>query len=308
MLRLLGARHVAACEFNQTNGNGHGVYTEVQYAVSGPLDASQDLPWDFSQDPALQSREEFLTPVKSPELKAKYFVIVRHGHSTWNDQGRIQGNTDESELTETGRIQAFKARDALEGMHFDSCFASPHKRARQTAEILWEERGQQLGAPLYLDTLREANLGWFQGLKNEDIARLHPELFRVWRQEPEHFCLDGRYPVLDAFRQARQAWKDMLAAPGTTHLVVTHKSLLRSMLCAAMGLPPRQFRAIDISNAAVCMVRCNEKGDMMLSALNLTTHLEYDNIKYKLPIKDKNDTLAETAAVQNNAINGLSDS
>ena len=47
-----------------------------------------------------------------------------------------------------------------------SCFASPHKRARQTAEIVWEERGQQLGPPLYLDTLREANLGWFQGLKN----------------------------------------------------------------------------------------------------------------------------------------------
>lgn len=48
---------------------------------------------------------------------------------------------------------------------------------------------------------------------------------------------------------------DMLAAPGTLHLVVTHKSLLRAMLCTSLGLPPRQFRAIDISNAAVCMVR-----------------------------------------------------
>jgi broad specificity phosphatase PhoE len=47
----------------------------------------------------------------------------------------------------------------------------------------------------------------------------------------------------------------MLAAPGTLHLVVTHKSLLRAMLCTSLGLPPRQFRAIDISNAAVCMVR-----------------------------------------------------
>jgi hypothetical protein len=47
-------------------------------------------PWDLGQGPALQSGEEFLVPVKSPELKAKYFVIVRHGHSTWNEQGRIQ--------------------------------------------------------------------------------------------------------------------------------------------------------------------------------------------------------------------------
>jgi hypothetical protein len=39
-----------------------------------------------------------------------------------------------------------------------------------------------------------------------DIARDHPELYRVWREEPERFCLDGRYPVLDAFRQSRRAW------------------------------------------------------------------------------------------------------
>jgi serine/threonine-protein phosphatase PGAM5 len=47
----------------------------------------------------------------------------------------------------------------------------------------------------------------------------------------------------------------MLSFAGSCHLVITHKSLLRSMLCTALGLPPRQFRAIDISNGAVCMVR-----------------------------------------------------
>jgi broad specificity phosphatase PhoE len=48
---------------------------------------------------------------------------------------------------------------------------------------------------------------------------------------------------------------DLLSAPGGNHLVITHKSLLRALLCTALGLPPRQFRAIDISNGAVCMVR-----------------------------------------------------
>lgn len=37
---------------------------------------------------------------------------------------------------------------------------------------------------------------------------------------------------------------------------------------------------------------------MMLSALNLTAHLEYDGIKYKVPIADKNDVLAAGAAAQ----------
>jgi hypothetical protein len=40
----------------------------------------------------------------------------------------------------------------------------------------------------------------------EDIARGHPALYRVWREEPERFELDGRFPVLDAFRQSRSAW------------------------------------------------------------------------------------------------------
>eukprot|EP00775_Hariotina_reticulata_P011973 gene11974-12116_t len=170
--------------------------------------------------------------------------------------------------------------------------------------------------PQYLPNLAEVDLGWFQGLRNEDIAREHPELYRVWREEPERFVLDGRHPVLDAFRQSRRAWhgraagadpvsldplaaagsssntSDMLSAPGSRHLVITHKSLLRALLCTALGLPPRQFRAIDIANGAICMVRCNTNGDMRFSTLNLTSHLLYDNVRYQMPAVDKNDKLA----------------
>jgi hypothetical protein len=123
----------------------------------------------------------------------------------------------------------------------------------------------------------------------------------------------------------------MLSFPGRRHLVITHKSLLRSMLCTALGLPPRQFRSIDIANASVCMVRsvrgaarlsmrapvflllantrshpptyfsctractpnrCNARGDMMLSALNLTSHLEHEDVRYALPGTNQNDRLA----------------
>ncbi|KAF8055096.1 2-carboxy-D-arabinitol-1-phosphatase [Scenedesmus sp. PABB004] len=232
------------------------------------------------------STESFLQPVKAgPELRQpKCFVFVRHGASTWNQESRIQGNTDESELTPLGREQAAKARAALDGLYFDSCFSSPHTRARQTAEIVWAPwQAGGAAAPHYLPHLSEVDLGWFQGLRNDDIAEAHPELYRVWREEPERFCLDGRYPVLDAFRQARRAWQDLLAAPGGSHLVITHKSLLRALLCTSLGLPLRQFRAIDLANGAVCMVRVNERGDMMLSALNLTSHLTQPGVRYNLP-------------------------
>ncbi|KIZ00503.1 hypothetical protein MNEG_7462 [Monoraphidium neglectum] len=150
-----------------------------------------------------------------------------------------------------------------------NCFSSPHTRARQTAELVCD-------SPVFMDSLRECDLGWFQGMRNDDIMRQHPDVYRVWREEPEHFCLEGRYPVRDAFRQAQRAWADMLSQEGHVHLVITHKSILRAMLCTAMGLPPSKFS--------------HERG-VNLSALNLTSHLQLEGVRYRVPKVSRNDGL-----------------
>lgn len=63
-----------------------------------------------------------------------------------------------------------RARIALSDIQFDSCFSSPHTRARQTTEIVWQQWQQQdfvvAREPIYLPSLAEVDLGWFQGLKN----------------------------------------------------------------------------------------------------------------------------------------------
>jgi hypothetical protein len=63
-----------------------------------------------------------------------------------------------------------RARIALSDIQFDSCFSSPHTRARQTTEIVWQQWQQQDSVvarePIYLPSLAEVDLGWFQGLKN----------------------------------------------------------------------------------------------------------------------------------------------
>jgi hypothetical protein len=44
---------------------------------------------------------------------AATITLVRHGQSTWNEAGRMQGSSDESVLTPRGRAQAAAARDAV---------------------------------------------------------------------------------------------------------------------------------------------------------------------------------------------------
>lgn len=61
----------------------------------------------------------FLPPVKF----GKRVVLVRHGQSTWNAEGRIQGSSDYSVLTPKGEAQAETSRQMLIDDSFDICFS-----------------------------------------------------------------------------------------------------------------------------------------------------------------------------------------
>ena len=53
-------------------------------------------------------------PLPLPHLKAgKRVVIVRHGQSTWNAEGRVQGSTDFAVLTAKGVAQAETTREMV---------------------------------------------------------------------------------------------------------------------------------------------------------------------------------------------------
>ncbi|KAK9830878.1 hypothetical protein WJX81_001056 [Elliptochloris bilobata] len=207
----------------------------------------------------------------------KQVVIVRHGLTTWNEQRRIQGASDESVLTAFGERQAVRCRDALSRVPFDSCFSSPIRRAARFADIMWEGRD----APLVrTDSLKEAYLGWLQGMRQEDAAAQHETTFRQWRENPAAFGIGDRYPVDEVFAEAKNAWQQVLDAPGSIHLIVTHKSILRALLCVALGLPPTAFRAVDVHNGGICNFRVNRRGEPMLVNLNLTSHMHTDGVFY----------------------------
>ncbi|KAK9818803.1 hypothetical protein WJX74_001996 [Apatococcus lobatus] len=212
-----------------------------------------------------------------PITTEKTIVIVRHGLATWSAEGRIQGSSNESELTPFGREQAERVKEALSRMPFDSCFSSSLTRAKQTADIVWAGRQGKL---IELDTLAEAYLGFLQGMSNTVASKQHADAYKCWRSTPAQFCVEGRWPVKEVFVAAKKAWQTMLQAEGSLHLVVTHKSIARALLCVALGILPEGFRAIDVHNGGICIFRVNKKGEPMLINLNLNSHMHMENIHY----------------------------
>ncbi|KAA8550220.1 hypothetical protein F0562_001904 [Nyssa sinensis] len=123
---------------------------------------------ESTEDSELSSKLYASAPF--PAIRAaKRVVLVRHGQSTWNEEGRIQGSSDFSVLTQKGESQAETSRQMLIDDSFDVCFSSPLIRSKRTAEIIWGARKEEI---ITESDLREIDLYSFQGLlKHEGKAK-----------------------------------------------------------------------------------------------------------------------------------------
>jgi broad specificity phosphatase PhoE len=144
-------------------------------------------------------------------------LLVRHGETDWNAEGRLQGHTDRP-LNAHGRAQAKDLAERLSGEGADAIYASDLSRAKETAEIV----GARLGLTVVIDAdLREKNWGNWEGLTGDE--RIHVEF------EGES-TKDHRDRVLRAVERIARRH------PGQRVVVVTHGGSLRRIQAAVNGV------------------------------------------------------------------------
>src|SRR3954468_9986848 len=98
-------------------------------------------------------------------------LLIRHGETLWNQQGRMQGQ-DDSPLTTTGLEQARKLARRLKDVAFTTLYSSDLGRAHQTARCIADETGHEIVAD---QGLRERSFGIFEGLTNSEIEKRYPD-------------------------------------------------------------------------------------------------------------------------------------
>ncbi|WVZ54444.1 hypothetical protein U9M48_005233 [Paspalum notatum var. saurae] len=186
-----------------------------------------------------------------PLGQAKRVVLVRHGQSTWNAEGRIQGSSDASVLTPKGEAQAETSRQMLLSDSFDACFTSPLARSRRTAEIIWEGRDDAL---IPDSDLREIDLYSFQGLLKHEGKERYGVLYRQWQKNAANFSIDGHYPVRELWDRARSCWERILAHEGKSVLVVAHNAVNQALVATSLGLSVEYFRILLQSNCGASVL------------------------------------------------------
>jgi broad specificity phosphatase PhoE len=179
--------------------------------------------------------------------------LVRHGQTDWNVSGRWQGQSPHAPpLNALGRAQAQALRRQLDLSQVDAIYSSDLLRAQQTAEIL--AAGTAL--PICLDPrLREINLGRWEGLPSEDIARRYPAELAHRERDPAGARAPGGECATDVAERVWAAADDIARAhPRGTVVVVSHGLALATLLCRAQALDLEYVYSQVPGNAAPAII------------------------------------------------------
>jgi 2,3-bisphosphoglycerate-dependent phosphoglycerate mutase len=180
------------------------------------------------------------------------FIVVRHGETAWNAQGRIQGHLD-SPLNEEGLAQALLVGECLTREPFARLYSSDLGRALQTAQPI----ADRSGCPVHIDLrLRERHLGAFQGLTGSECERRFPEHYARFRsRDPDHVMPGG-----ESARRVYERVSEVFTALAHEHMdarivVVTHGGVLDALYRFVQGVPLERPRDFPIFNASLNTVR-----------------------------------------------------
>ena len=168
-------------------------------------------------------------------------TLVRHGRTSWNAQGRVQGGGG---LDEVGRAQAAALGQRLRETHFDAIYASPAWRARQTAVAVARHHGLQVRQR---NLLRDISYGRYAGALLSDLIRERPDLVETWRTTP-HLADFPEGEKLSNLRERVQRFllEISSAHPDGTVLAATHDSPVRVAASIALGIGDDQHNRKDL--------------------------------------------------------------
>ena len=164
--------------------------------------------------------------------------LIRHGETEWTLSGAHTGSTD-IPLTDAGRRQALKLKEALAGRRFALVLSSPLSRARETCNLAG------LGGAAQIDpNLVEWRYGDYEGRTTDQIHAQAPG-WSLWRSG-----VPNGERIAEVASRASCVIRQALQADGDVALF-GHGHILRILAACWLELPPESGRLFALDTAAI---------------------------------------------------------
>jgi probable phosphoglycerate mutase len=189
--------------------------------------------------------------------------LARHGQTVWHRPNRYAGRSD-IDLDDVGRAQAEALARWAAGARLDALVSSDLRRAVDTAAPAARLTGL---APTRDSRLREVDFGIAEG---RTLAEMDKDVADRFVADPVTHHFPGGEPPADAADRARAALDDLAAThPDGRVLVVAHSTLIRLVVCAALGVPLGDYRRRLPALAPAARTVLRLEGEPALLAYNV---------------------------------------
>ena len=176
-------------------------------------------------------------------------LLVRHCQSTWNSQGRIQGQQDPP-LSDEGQSQARALRERLHGESLSGIYCSDLARSYDTARAI--------ATPHNLISVRDSDLrergyGIWEGQRLDDLMANTAE-WEQHRHDPD-WAPAGAENGPELYRRTQAAMRRIVHRhEDQTVAVVMHGGGLRMYFCHLFGLSLEHYWQVSIAHASLSIV------------------------------------------------------
>ncbi|HEV2552595.1 MAG TPA: histidine phosphatase family protein [Bosea sp. (in: a-proteobacteria)] len=172
-------------------------------------------------------------------------ILIRHGETDWNREGRLQGGQD-IPLNDLGRRQAAEAAERLRtlapGFATLDYIGSPMQRARETMDILRATLGLEAGAYRTDDRLKELTFGSWEGYTWRDIRKAEREQAQLRERDKWSFVPPGG----ESYAMLAQRIRPVLEALTRETVIVSHGGVARAVLALVGAVPPAKASMVEI--------------------------------------------------------------
>lgn len=209
------------------------------------------------------------TPPIFLDFGVMIFYCVRHGESLFNAEGRVQGQSDVA-LSPFGLRQAEATAEALAGYPIDAIYASPLRRALQTAEVV----ARRLNLPVRTDPrLKEVHAGVFQDRLRAELQRDYPEELARWNSEDLDYVIPGGESRRALMARGGEALRSIARQNHEHAAIIAHGRLLVVSLKNLVGLAPTDSPR-SLQNASITTLQTNGEGRFEALAWDDVAHLQ----------------------------------
>ncbi len=175
-------------------------------------------------------------------------VLIRHGETDWNLEGRWQGQADVP-LNLNGYAQAKEVAEQLANIPLEAIYSSDLQRTRDTARAI----GEQKGLAVKIDPrLREISHGLWEGMQIKEIESQYQQEFQARRKDPYHIPAPGGENGQQVQERMLAALQDIIIChPNGSVAVVSHGYALAVVRAYFTNYPFNQVRELVPKNSEI---------------------------------------------------------